>query len=237
MPRAREALPVTASLRRNPPTLHGESEYWGIAWAALEWLETNVVQGMATLETGAGASTIVFAACGATHEAVTPDRAEEERIRRVCRDRGIDDSRVTFHIGRSQDVLPSLPVRELDLILIDGAHGFPYPVLDWWHLAPMLKTDGRMLLDDAYLPAVAAIVDYAKASKAWALEAPVSFRTACVRKLRDDEPPADAGSLAAHGHMRFSYLPPGRRLVASVRTRVFSTRLGLWIVRALRGPR
>ena len=228
--------PVTDALRRSPPGLHGGREFWGLAWEALEWLERNVDAGMATLETGAGASTIVFAARGAEHEAVTPAADEEERIRRACRERGIDDSRLTFHIGRSQDVLPELPRRELDVVLVDGAHGFPYPVLDWWHLAPRLKEGGRMLLDDAYLPGVSAVVDYVRTSDAWELEAPVSFRTALIRKLRDDEPPAGADALASRGRMRFAYLPPHRRAVASVRTRVFSTRPGLWVVRTLRGP-
>lgn len=120
---------------------------------------------------------------------------------------------------------------------MDGAHGFPYPVLDWWHLAPKLRTGGRMLLDDAYLPAVAGIVDFARASPAWELEPPASFRTACIRKLADEEPPGDADALAAHGRMSFAYLPAGRRIVASARTRVFSTRAGLWTVRKLRPPR
>ncbi len=191
---------------------------------------------MATLETGAGASTIVFASRGAEHEAVTPDPSEEERIRRACHDRGIDDSRLTFRIGLSQDVLGGLPERELDLVLVDGAHGFPYPVLDWWHLAPRLKVGGRMLLDDAYLPGVSAIVDYARSSDAWQLEPPVSFRTARIRKVRDEEPPAGADALASRGRMSFAYLPPHRRAVASVRTRVFSTRAGLWVVRKLRPP-
>ena len=229
--------PVTDALRHSPPGLHGGREFWGLAWAALEWLEQNVEEGMATLETGAGASTIVFAAYGAEHEAVTPDATEEERIRRACRDRGIDDSRLTFHIGRSQEVLPTLPARDLDLVLVDGAHGFPYPVLDWWHIAPRVREGGRMLLDDAYLPGVAAVVDYVRSSEAWELEAPVSFRTALIRKLRDEEPPAGADALASRGRMSFAYLPPHRRAVASVRTRVFSTRAGLWVVRKLRGPR
>jgi hypothetical protein len=227
---------VTDALRRSPPGLHGGREFWGLAWAALEWLERNAHEGMATLETGAGASTIVFASRGAAHEAVTPDPEEEHRIRRACADRGIDDSRLTFHIGGSQDVLPTLPVRDLDLVLVDGAHGFPYPVLDWWHLAPRLKAGGRMLLDDAYLPGVAAVVDYVRSSDAWELEAPVSFRTALIRKLRDEAPPAGADALASRGRMSFAYLPPHRRAVASVRTRVFSTRPGLWVVRKLRKP-
>jgi Methyltransferase domain len=228
--------PVTDALRRSPPGLHGGREFWGLAWEALEWLEQNVTEGMATLETGAGASTIVFAARGAEHVAVTPEPEEEVRIRRACRERGIDDSRLTFDIGRSQDVLPALPTRDLDLVLVDGAHGFPYPVLDWWHLAPHLKEGGRMLLDDAYLPGVAAVVDFVRSSDAWELEPPVSFRTALIRKLRDDEPPAGADALASRSRMSFAYLPPHRRAVASVRTRVFSTRSGLWVVRKLRGP-
>ena len=92
-----------------------------------------------------------------------------------------------------------------------------------------------MLLDDAYLPGVAAIVDYVKGSDAWALEPPISFRTACIRKLQK----------TSHRGMQtrrrprqdgFSYLPPGRRVVAPLGHAVFSTRAGIWVVRKLRGP-
>ena len=225
--------PLTDSLRAAPPGLHGDGEYWGLAWDALAWLEEHVRPGMATLETGAGASTLVFAAGGAVHEAVTPDPEEERRIRAQAAEREIDASGVTFLVGPSERVLPAWEPRELDLVLLDGAHGFPYPILDWWQLAPHLRVGGAMLLDDAYLPAVAAIVDHARSSDAWELEDAVSFRTARIRKLRADPPPADAGASAAHGRMRFSYLPPRRRVVASARQRAFSTRPGLWLVRRL----
>src|SRR5918992_5227680 len=120
---------VTAELRSAPPGLHGEGdEYWGLAWAALEWLEGHVEPGMATLETGAGSSTIVFAARGAEHEAVTPEAAEEERIRSTCERLGVDDGGVRFLLGSSHTVLPRWQARPLDLALIDGAHGFPYPI-------------------------------------------------------------------------------------------------------------
>src|ERR687883_850700 len=170
---------LTDDLRASPPGLHGAGdEYWGLAWAALGWLEDNVSRGMATLETGSGSSTLVFAARGAEHEAVTPDPAEEARIRAECERRGISSERVRFLIGPSHKVLPRWEPRPLDLVLVDGAHGFPYPTLDWWYLAPHLKIGGLMLLDDAYMPPVAAVVDHLRDSKAWRLEAPVSFRTA-----------------------------------------------------------
>jgi hypothetical protein len=231
------AHPVTDRLRHDPAALHGDGEYWGLAWSALAWIEENVRPGMATLETGSGASTIVLAARGAVHEAITPAATEEERVRSVCAKLGIDSSQVTFHIGLSHEVLPRRAPRALDLVLIDGAHGFPYPILDWWLVASHVKVGGEVLLDDAYLPAVGAIVDYARRSPAWQLEEAVSFRTARIRKLADDQPPFDADALAAHGRMSFGYLPPARRVAASARQRIFSTRAGLWLVRALRDRR
>jgi hypothetical protein len=226
--------PITAQLRAAPPGLHGADEYWGLAWAALEWLEANVRPGWSTLETGSGASTIVLAAAGAQHEAVTPDRGEEARIRTRCSELGIESSGVTFRIGPSHEVLAGWEQRPLDLVLVDGAHGFPYPILDWWHVSRHVRVGGTVLLDDAYLPAVAAIVDFARTSPAWRVEEAVSFRTARLTKLSDDEPPFMAGADAAQGRMRFAYLPPHRRVVASVRQRLFSTRAGLWAVRRLR---
>jgi hypothetical protein len=228
------ATPITDALRAEPPGLHGSGEYWGLAWAALEWLERTVRPGWSTLETGAGASTVVFAACGAEHEAVTPDAGEEERIRHRARELGVETDRVAFRIGPAHEVLPRWEPRPLDLVLVDGAHGFPYPILDWWQLAPHVRVGGTVLLDDAYLPAVAAIVDFARSSEAWRVEDAVSFRTARLTKLADEPPPFMAGADAAQGAMRFSYLPPHRRVVASARQRVFSTRAGLWAVRRLR---
>ncbi len=229
--------PITDSIRATPPPLHGGEEYWGLAWAALGWLEEHVTGEMATLEVGSGASTIVVAAAGSDHEAITPDPAEEDRTRKACEARGIDSSRVAFRIGPSHDVLPAWQARPLDLVLIDGAHGFPYPVIDWWFIAPHVRVGGLVLLDDAYLPAVGAIVDFVHDNPAWELEEAVSFRTALVRKVSDEPPAFDAGAEAAHGRMRFAYLPPGRRIVASGRQRIFSTRAGLWALDKAEGLR
>ena len=174
---------LTDQLRRDPPGLHaGGSEYWGLAWDALAWLEGEVRPGTATLETGSGASTLVFAAGGADHVSVTPAADEEDRFRAECQRRGIDGSRVSFRIGLSHEVLPALEPRALDLVLIDGAHGFPYPVLDWWHVASRLKVGGRLLVDDAYMPPVRALVDGLRAQPQWEVEPAASFRTAVVRE-------------------------------------------------------
>ena len=227
--------PLTADLRARPPGLHGEGdEYWGLAWAALEWLEENVQPGMSTLETGAGSSTLVFAARGAEHEAVTPDDSEGERIRAECRRRGIDDSRVRFVVGPSHEVLPRLEPRPLDLVLVDGAHGFPYPILDWWYVAPRVRVGGLVLLDDAYMPPVGALVDALRAQPAWEVAAAIGHRTVAVRKLAEGLPPFDWGGERVGGRMAFRYLPPARRAAASLRHRAFTTPLGLRAVALVR---
>jgi Methyltransferase domain len=214
---------LTDELKNAPPSLHGQQEFWGLAWEALDFIERTVTPGMATLETGAGASTIVFAASGAEHETVTPSQAEADRIVAECERRGISTERLTFRIGSSADVLRDWQPRPLDLVLVDGAHAFPYPTLDWWFLQPHVKTGGLMLLDDAYMPPVAAVVEHCRNSAAWQIEPAVSFRTAVVRKLGDE---TIDGEWKGH-RMNFAYLPPGKRAVAAVRQRVFSTKAGL----------
>jgi len=112
-------------------------------------------------------------------------------------------------------------------VLVDGAHGFPYPALDWWFLAPQLKVGGRMLIDDAYMPPVGALVDSLRAQPAWQIDETVGHRTVVVRKIAEGLPSFDWGGERVGGRMNFRYLPAAERGVAAVRHRVFSSRLGL----------
>jgi hypothetical protein len=217
VPRVERSL--AAQLKAEPPPLHATGAVCaGLHWAALEWLEKTVRPGWATLETGAGLSTIVFAAGGTEHESVTPSADEAERIR----------------IGPSHEVLPRWQPRPLDLVLLDGAHGFPYPIIDWWHLAPHLKAGGLLVLDDAYMGAVRRLLEFLRSRPSWKVEGAVGYRTVIVRKLADELPPFDSLGEEGVGHVSFAYLPPHQRAVASVRHRVFSTRVGLAAVRAVR---
>ena len=118
---------LTEQLMHEQPSLHGEAEFWGLAWAALDYIERTVQPGMATLETGAGASTMMFASRGADHEAVTPSAGEAERIIAECERRGISTENLTFRIGSSADVLRDWEPRPLDFVLVDGASRLPVP--------------------------------------------------------------------------------------------------------------
>ena len=185
------ASPLTESLRASPPLVHaGGDACFGLAWDALAWLEDHLEPDMRTLETGSGASSIVFAASGAKHTSISPSADEHRRIERYCADHGVSTHNVTFIAGSSHDVLAETwPATPLDVALIDGAHGFPYPTLDWVLLWPHLKIGGHVLVDDAHLDAVYPLVEFLKRSTAWELVDVLGLRTPCFRKLSEEPPP------------------------------------------------
>lgn len=172
---------------------------------------------MTTLETGAGASTVVFAANGASHTAISPVPDEHERIARYCDAHGISREKLRFIAESSHTALQQTWQPEpLDLLLIDGAHSFPFPVLDWFFAAPHLRVGGRVLVDDAYQPAVNVLVRYLRANPAWELESVLGHRTPCFRKLTTEAIGFDWDDRAL-GRARFDYLPPKRRSAAAAR--------------------
>ena len=138
---------------------------------------------MHTLETGSGVSTLAFALAGSTHIAVSPHSDETERILNYARSVSIDLSRATFTNAPSEQYLPTMDRLDLDAILIDGKHAFPWPMIDWFYTADMLKVGGILMLDDIQLRPVAVIRDFMKQDRArWKLEQTIE-RTAIFRKV------------------------------------------------------
>ena len=123
--------------------------------------------GCRTLETGAGLSTVLFAALGANHICVTPSSDEVARIQDYCASHQIDASRIRFIVEPSDRALPHLEDDDLDLVLIDGAHGFPMPAVDWLYAARKLRRGGLLVMDDVNLPAVRLVADFLDADQRW----------------------------------------------------------------------
>jgi predicted O-methyltransferase YrrM len=130
---------------------HGHPWSWQLASEALSFIDTHVDAGMVTLETGAGVSTVLFAARGARHTAIAPAAEEFLRIRRFCAENGVSLDDVTLLDAKSEAVLPALDMGALDLVLIDGSHAFPAPFVDWLYTAGSLKVGGHLVVDDIQL--------------------------------------------------------------------------------------
>jgi Methyltransferase domain len=142
-------------LLANSPKFHvdetGERASWAISEAVLRFLDENLESSFHTLETGAGFSTVVFAAKSARHTSVVPSHDEVEHIREYCAAHGISTENLEFHVEKSEVALPKLDPTELDLVLIDGSHSFPSPFIDWYYTAMRLRVGGILVIDDTQL--------------------------------------------------------------------------------------
>lgn len=172
-----------AELRRAGPS--GDLQCYGIAREVLRFLADVVTSESKSLETGAGCSTLMFAIRGSRHTAITPAPGEIERIRGYCRDNGIDLSKVSFIAQPSELYLPSSPESDLDLVLIDGKHAFPWPILDWFFTADKLKKGGYLLLDDAQMRAVSVLAEFMASEPSWRVVRDFSGKTIAFQKLTE----------------------------------------------------
>ena len=177
---------VVRRLLTDKPAFHlGGAAHWDALPGSLRWISEAVSGVSSTVETGVGASTVVFASTGARHTAISPDPAEHQLVRDYCERIGVDHSRVTFVAGLSDDVLPSILGRDrtLDAAFIDGAHSFPFPEVDWYYISRSLKIDGKLLLDDIPIPAVAPVFRHMCLEPNWRLDGIFDDRTAAFTML------------------------------------------------------
>lgn len=102
------ALDVVSQLCRERPKLHGDigRHQWGLDAEVPRWIARRVDEGDATLGTGCGYSTLLFAAAGCRHTVISPSEIEHARIREWAEQNGIDLAQVSFVAERSDDLPP-----------------------------------------------------------------------------------------------------------------------------------
>jgi predicted O-methyltransferase YrrM len=158
---------------------------YGIGEDVLRFLGESVDERSRTLETGAGCSTLVFALRRARHIAITPSSDEIGRIRSYASGKGIGMDTVEFVAASSDAYLPRCEVEDLDVVLLDGKHAFPWPIVDWFFTADKLRRGGVMILDDAQMRSVSVLADFMRAGPGWELVRDFSGKTLAFRKTRD----------------------------------------------------
>jgi hypothetical protein len=142
-------------------SLKGRQNY-GITRDCANYLLEIVKPGKKTLETGLGVSTLIFGIAKSDHTAVAPNGDEMVELRRYAQEIGIDLSEVQHVSSGSEEYLPTL-AQPLDVVLIDGMHAFPWPILDWYYVADVLRVGGYLLLDDTPLRPVSVLSEFLKA--------------------------------------------------------------------------
>jgi len=169
---------------KDPPRPH-EGNVMGLTEAALVFIYENVTNECNTLETGCGLSTVTFALTGSRHTVIAPAPSEFEVTKTYCRERGIATSQIDFIPEPSQKVLPTLDLPSLDLVLIDGGHGFPTPYLDWFYTVGKLKKGGFLIVDDVWLWSCQILRDFLIEQPQWKFVEEYRERTTVFQKLED----------------------------------------------------
>ena len=145
----------------SPPKVHPDAPD-GLAWSTeascYGFMAGQIMEGSNTLETGVGVSTALFAAWGCNHLAIVPFAHEAIAIEQYCDEHGIARDSLKFDLRRSEVALPALS-GTFDLVFIDGCHGFPSPIIDWFYGAGLLRSGGVVVFDDVQLPQVGSLIE------------------------------------------------------------------------------
>jgi precorrin-6B methylase 2 len=207
---------VVERLLADRPSFHlGGNAHWASLPETLHSIHDSVRAGDVTLETGVGASTVVFAAAGANHTAISPDPQEHDLVREYCRRIGVDDDQLEFIAGSSEDVLPSLLSRQrtLDVAFIDGAHSFPFPEVDWCYVTRSLKSGATLVMDDITIPSVEPLFRHMSLEPNWRLDRVLDDRAASFTLLRPPNPDDFWPDQRVNArYPDFGFAPPAQRL-------------------------
>jgi hypothetical protein len=181
-------LAITGKVFNSPPPVHpgAPDNVWGTARSCYEFIANHVRRGSRTLETGAGISTVLFTAWGCDHLAVLPYPSEANVIEAYCVENDISTNSLEFDLRPSEVALPDrADSGELDLVFIDGCHGFPLPIIDWFYGAGRLRKKGVVVFDDVQLPQVNLLVEtFVKPDSRWQ-ELEVTSKWAAYRRMSD----------------------------------------------------
>jgi hypothetical protein len=182
-PNQRRQMDIDELLSADLRVHAGGTRNLGINPYLARFLHDSVSPTHSTLETGVGLSTVIFAIRGSSHIAITPSEEEVNRIKEFCKKQNISMDKIRFIINYSDEVLPALDLSPLDLVLIDGGHGFPVPYIDWRYTAPSIKIGGRLVIDDCQIETGAVLRDFLRDEPAWVEEQDFFGRTS-VFKLK-----------------------------------------------------
>lgn len=151
------------------------------------------------IETGAGATTLLFCALGVTElTTIAPDAALQQRVIDEASRRAIATTALDFVCEPSEAALPRLAAagHRVDVALIDGHHGWPNVFVDFCYFNMMLGAGATLLVDDVQLYSVAQLALLLVEEPTFELVA-VDDKLATFRKV------ADAPSLPDWRHEPF----------------------------------
>jgi hypothetical protein len=108
-------------------------------------------------ETGVGKSTLLLFHLSAHHTVFAlDDTGSSNSLQQVCESPLLNSAHVTFVVGPTQQTLPqhAFGDHRLQLVFLDGPHGYPFPELEYYFFLPHLDEDAVLVIDDIHIPTI-----------------------------------------------------------------------------------
>jgi hypothetical protein len=182
---------------------------------------------MYSAETGSGKTTLLFSHLSREHKVFALEG--DNRSITVVRDSPLlNRSTVEFIEGPTQATMPQYHFgQKLQLVLIDGPHGYPFPEMEYFYFYPHLDKDALLLVDDIHIPTIHRLYEFLKEDEMFRLVEVVDNTAFFVRNDRDlFDPHGDGWWLQEFNKRRFP-VRPKKTTSASIRG---------WVGRYLPGP-
>jgi hypothetical protein len=182
-------------------------------------------------ETGSGASTLLFSHLSANHTVFASDNGSGS-VTNVRRSPLLRPNAVTFVEGPTQVTLPQHRFPEkLQLVLIDGPHGYPFPDLEYYFLYPHLEAGALLIVDDIQIPTVHNLFQFLRQDAMFELDETVQTTAFFTRTKAPTFDPFGDGwwqqNYNARPLLRYTWREELKRLVpASMRRSVSRSKSG-----------
>jgi hypothetical protein len=112
-------------------------------------------------ETGVGRTTLLFSHLSDDHLVFALEGGNS--FRQTRHSPLLRAEHVTFVEGPTQRTLPRFRFDgQLDAVLIDGPHGYPFPDLEYYYFYPHLAAGGVLIIDDVQIPSIGRMLDILK---------------------------------------------------------------------------
>lgn len=149
-------------------------------WSPYGSLSREVLTGIArhcskidvahSLETGCGKSTLLFSHLSRHHMVFAMDCDENGNFKTTQNSPLLNSPAVEFIEGPTQRTLRDRRFAHLiDVALIDGPHGYPFPELEYYVIYPLLKPGGILIVDDIQIPTIRNMFNVLKCDEMFSL--------------------------------------------------------------------
>ena len=117
---------------------------------------------MYSAETGSGKTTLLFSHLSREHKVFALE-GDNRSITVVRNSPLFNRSAVEFIEGPTQVTLPLYRFEhKLQMVLIDGPHGYPFPEMEYFFFYPHLDKDALLLVDDIHIPTIHRLYEFLK---------------------------------------------------------------------------